>query len=196
MATPLDISLIRQFDVIFPFLLIFVMVYAGLSFMKAFKDNKAIHAILAFVLSFLTLFSPLAIRTVNIMSPLFVILMIFILFALMIFMTLGPSESDVLKVLKSKEYQFTWYWILAFILLIGFGSFFKAVAETQGGVPGYGGTPGAPGQVAPAGPPIQGDPGQEADFYKTLFHPKVLGLIFIMLLGLFTINRLASAGTE
>lgn len=207
MATPLDIGLLRQFDVIFPFLLVFVLVYAGLGFMKAFKDNKALHALLALVLSFLTLFSPLAIRTINIMSPLFVILMIFILFALMIFMTLGPSESDVLNALKSKEYQFTWWWILAFILLIGFGSFFKAVVETQGSIPGYssipgtGGSPGTSGSTSPAapsagGPPIQGAPGQEADFFKTLFHPKVLGLVFIMLLGLFTINRLASAGVE
>lgn len=199
MATPLDISLLRQFDIIFPFLLVFVMVYAGLSFMKAFKDNKGLHALLAFVLALLTLFSPLAIRTINIMSPLFVILMIFILFALMIFMTLGPSESDVLHVLKSKEYQFTWYWILAFILLIGFGSFFKAVVETQGGIPGYAGgglgpaiagAPGAPGNAGAGGA------GQEADFFKTLFHPKVLGLVFIMLLGLFTINRLAAASVE
>lgn len=189
MATPLDISLLKQFDLVFPFLLVFVMVYAGLSFMKAFKDNKALHAILALVLAFLTLFSPIAVRTISLMSPLFVVLMIFLIFLMMTFMVLGPSESDVMNVLKAKENQFVLWWIAAFVILIGFGSFFMALAES-GGVPGYTG-PGGSLEVGALAGADQG--GQQAEFFRTLFHPKILGLIFIMLLGLFTINRLASA---
>lgn len=194
MATPLDLSLLQNFGFVFPFLLVFVMVYAVLGFMKAFKDNKALHAILALVLAFMTLFSPLAVRTIVLMSPMFVVLMIFIIFMMMVFMTLGPTESDILKALKDKELQFAWWWILSFILLIGFGAFFKAVSE-QGGVPGYAG-PGGTVQVADGAGGTASGGGQEALFYQTLFHPKMLGLVFVILLGLFTINRLASAPTS
>lgn len=189
MATPLDISLLRQFDLVFPFLLVFVMVYAGLGFMKLFKDNKALHAILALVLAFMSLFSPVAIKTITYMSPYFVILMIFLIFVMMTFMVLGPGESDVMNALKLKENQFIFWWIAAFVILIGFGSFFTAIAET-GGVPGYSGSTGTEG-AAQSGQATGG--GQQAEFFKTLFHPKILGLMFIILLGLFTINRLASS---
>ena len=192
MATPMDISLVKQFDFVFPFLLVFVMVYAGLGFMKAFKDNKALHAMLALVLAFMTLFSPIAVKTITFMSPMFVILIIFLMFLLLSFMVLGPTESDIMNVLKTKEHQFVLWWIAAFVILIGFGSFFMALAES-GGVPGYAG-PGGSLEAGAAGGATAG--GQQADFFKTLFHPKVLGLIFIILLGLFTINRLASATVE
>lgn len=195
MASPLDITLIRQFDFIFPFLLVFAFVYAGLSFMNAFKGNKALHAIVALVLAFMTLFSPLAVRTITLMSPMFVIFMIFLFFGLMIFMTLGPKETDVVKVLSMKENQFAWWWILAIVLLIGFGAFFKALAES-GGVPGYSGGGTTTTTTTTGGTPSVGAGAQEEQFYATLFHPKVLGLIFVMLLGLFTINRLASAPTD
>lgn len=188
MATPLDITLVKQFDFVFPFLLVFVMVYASLSFMKAFKDNKALHALLALVLAFMTLFSPIAVKTISLMSPMFVVLIIFLLFLLMVFMTLGPTESDIMSAIRLKENQFIFWWIAAFVILIGFGSFFMALAES-GGVPGYTG-PGGTLDVGAIGG-VAG--GQQAEFFKTLFHPKLLGLIFIMLLGLFTINRLASA---
>ena len=41
MATPLDIGLIAKFDIIFPFLLVMVLVYAFLSRTEWFKEKQA-----------------------------------------------------------------------------------------------------------------------------------------------------------
>ena len=37
----------------------------------------------------------------------------------MVFMTLGPTESDIMSAIKLKENQFIFWWIAAFVILIG-----------------------------------------------------------------------------
>jgi len=190
MAAAVDIGLLYKFDIIFPFLLVWVLVFAILGYTKALGNNKALHSMVALILAFMALGSGIALRTIQIMAPFFVILMVFIVFGMMAIMTLGITEDTVMKSILKPENTFIIWWITAFVLIIGFGSFFKAVAD-EGGVPGTGG-PGAIGSHVGPGQQIP-SASQEQDFFKTLFHPKILGLIFIMLVALFTVNRLASA---
>ncbi|MEK6874423.1 MAG: hypothetical protein AABX52_01595 [Nanoarchaeota archaeon] len=186
MATILDISLLYNFSIIFPFLLIWTLTYGVLGYTKAFNNNKALHATIAILLAFMALYSPIAIRSISIMAPFFVILIIFLVFGMLAVMTVGIQEETVMKHILDKDNTYILWWITAFALIIGFGSFFKAVADA-GGVPGFAGGAGTP--TTPGG---QEASGQEQDFFKTLFHPKVLGMIFLLLVALFTINRLAS----
>ncbi|MBI4448776.1 hypothetical protein HY641_01990 [Candidatus Woesearchaeota archaeon] len=188
MAAPINLGLLYNFNIIFPFLLVWILVYAVLGYTKALGNNKALHAMVALLLAFMAMFSPIAIRSIQIMAPFFVVLMVFLVFFMLAIMTIGIEETTVMAAVKKPENLFIIWWIAAFVLIIGFGSFFKAIAES-GGVPGFAegaGTPTTPGGEIPAS-------GQEEDFFKTLFHPKVLGLVFVMLVALFTVNRLASS---
>ena len=191
MATPLDTSLMNHFDVIFPFLLVLVLVYALLSKIKLFS-SASVNAMIAFIVAVMFLMSPIVREIVNTAAPWFVLLFVFIVFSLVVYMALGPTESDILNVVKSSEYKYINYWILALILIITLGSL-SYVLSNHGGfgtdlsaepIPSTGtgdGSVGSPGS-APAD--------QKEDFWQTIVHPKVLGMVFILLTAMFTIMRL------
>jgi len=168
MATPLDFGLLSQFQSIFPFILVFTVTFVILTKMPFFKDSKTFAGIAAFVLAVMSMFSPLAVRSLNLAAPWFVIYFIFLLFILIGIYTLGIEEKAVIDVLKGEKYSFINILSVTIMLVIVIGSIGKAVTE-QGGF--------GPGEEV----------GQEAEFYKTFFHPKVLGVIFIMLIAFFTI---------
>jgi hypothetical protein len=182
MATPLDVGFLQNFSILFPFLLTFSIVLAILSMAKAFGDNKAIHAIIAFCLAVLVLFSDIATATINRMAPWFVILFFFIVFTLIAYMVFGATEKDIMGVLKSKDFSYINYWIIALALVIGIGSLTSVISE-RGGI----------GKTSPSTVEINrtGMPEQTSDFWATLTHPKILGMILILLVAMFTIQRLA-----
>ena len=75
-----DVGLLENFVVIFPFLLVWVIVFGVLSSTKTFGDNKGIHAIIGLSLAFLFILSKNAVAAVNMASPWFVLLFLFIYF--------------------------------------------------------------------------------------------------------------------
>ena len=99
MATLLDISALEHFRGVFPFLLILVLVYAILTRTDWFKEKKGTAALVATICAFMTLFSPIAIKTVNLMAPWFVLFMIFGILMVLAYMTFGISEKKVIEVI-------------------------------------------------------------------------------------------------
>lgn len=193
MATPLDVMKDSGlFDVVFPFIFIFAIVYGVLSYTKVFgEEKKGIYGAIAAVLAFMSLFSDVVIETINRSAPWFVLFIIFIVFVMIGFMVLGTKEADIMGVLKNPEYNFVNWWIVAIVLIIVVGSLSQVIAEKKGGYPPYG--PGS--NISEAADIADGElPQQESDFWKTLFHPKVLGFIAIMLIAYFTISKLTTKG--
>ncbi|MBI4144954.1 hypothetical protein HY493_02000 [Candidatus Woesearchaeota archaeon] len=183
MATPLDIGLLQNFSIIFPFLLVLVFVYGVLSMTKIFGDNKGVYAFLAFILAVSTLFSPIAIKTINLMAPWFVLLFIFSIFLLIAYQTFGIKEESILKTITSKDHGDTFfYWVLFLVLAIGLGSLSFVVSEERGFK--------ALAEQNETGAVQQGT--EQTGFWQTLFHPKILGMILIMLIAVFTVKQLAS----
>jgi hypothetical protein len=185
MATPLDVGLLQKFDVIFPFIFVLVIVYAVLSRTEWMKDKQAIAFILAFILAVMTLFSGIAVKTINRMAPWFVLLIIFGILVIMAYQAFGVKESTVLDVLTKSEYRTTFaWWIISLMLIIGFGSLSAVVSEEKGFTALAGGenasTAAARGEA------------EEVGFWATLFHPKVLGLALILLIAMFTVQKLSS----
>lgn len=182
MATPLDTGLLQHFDIIFPFLLVLVGGYALLSNVKLFGEQKGLNAMIAFILAVFVLFSPMVREILVIAAPWYVLLFFFIIFALIAFMSLGATSGDIHNVLMSGEYRYIHFWVIGLILIIGLGSLSTVVANSGG----FGST-GSETNIT------SGDQSaQESDFWSTLVNPKVLGLVLIMLIGMFTIQRLAS----
>ena len=187
MATPFDVGLLGNFKIIFPFLFIFCIVFGVLAYTKLLGENKILHAMIAIVLAFMSLFSDIVIETINTAAPWFVIMIIFTVFVLLGFMIIGIKEGDIVSLIKNPEYTFISWWIVALVAIIVIGSFSHVIAEKKGGYPPFGESN------------ITADDGtgevsaQESDFWNTLFHPKVLGMLALLLIGFFPVSRLTSS---
>jgi len=179
MATLLDIGLLKHFENLFPFLFVLVVVYAILTKVPSFKEKPAFAAILAFSLAIMTLLSGIASKTMNLMAPWFVILLVFIVIVMVAYQAFGIEEKTILKFLTEGEYRHTIHWmVLALLLMIFLGSLSKAISEEKG----FAGLT-KEGQVSTAG--------EEGGFFATIVHPKILGLALLMLVAMFTISKLA-----
>ena len=137
MATFLDIELLRNFQIVFPFLLIFCLTFGVLSYTKIFGDSKGLQSLIAIIFAFMSLFSDLVIQTINTAAPWFVLLLVFIVFLLVGFMVLGIKEADILEVLKSPSYSFINWWIAVFVIIIIAGSLSHTLSQKQGGFPPF-----------------------------------------------------------
>ena len=58
MATFLDFSILSGASAVFAFLLIFLLVYAVITYTGMFKMNQGIAAMIAFAIAVITVFSP------------------------------------------------------------------------------------------------------------------------------------------
>lgn len=182
MATPLDIGILQNFSIIFPFLLVLVLVYAVLTMTKVFGDNKGIYAFLAFILAVFTLFSPVAVKTINRMAPWFVLLFIFSIFLLISFQIFGVSGDKIRDVITSKRYSGTFfYWVITLVLIIAVGSLTSVLSEERDLE-----------TLSTVGDASISEDEQEFGFFQTIFHPKVLGMALLLLIAVFTIKNLAS----
>jgi len=184
MATPLDIGLLQKFDVIFPFIFVIVIVYAVLARTEWMKEKQGIAFLLAFVLAVMTLFSSIAVKTINRMAPWFVILVIFTILLMLAYQAMGMSEKTILDIITGKEYGTTVaWWVLALMLIIGIGSLTSVVSEEKQF------TSLAAGENASQALAAQGE---TAGFWATIFHPKVLGLGLVLMIAMFTVQKLAA----
>ncbi len=177
MATPLDISVLKQFSGIFPFLLTIVLVYAVLSMTAMFKDKKTWAALVAIIAAFMTLLSPIAIKTINLMAPWFVLFVIFLVLFVLAFMLFGYDQAAITKFVTDGEFG-VGTWVMAIMLIIGIGSLVAVVNEEKGF-----------GALTESNVSVAGQhPSQDFGFWQTLFHPKVLGMVLVLLIAFFTIK--------
>ena len=141
----------------------------------------------ALAIAVITLFSVPARTIINIMAPWFVVLFIFIIFVLMAFRIFG--DVDFMTVLGGESGKMVVYWIIAIAIIIGLGSISYVVFGN--GVPQATAAPSANASVSLT--PQEGAVASTGGtaFWSTLMHPEVLGLALILLIGMFTIQRLA-----
>ncbi len=185
MATFLDVGLIQNFSIIFPFLLVLVVVFGIASYTKLFGENKTIHGLIALILAISLMFSPTVRSAINLMAPWFVLLFIFMVFMILAFKVFGSSNEDVMSVLKNPEYSYIIWWTAALAITIGVGSLSHVTF-------GQGQTPEATGTVGDIGERESKGIGTSA-FFQIITHPKVLGIALLLLIGSFTIQKLATS---
>ncbi|MBI4141266.1 hypothetical protein HY485_05510 [Candidatus Woesearchaeota archaeon] len=182
MATLLDIGLIKGFSSIFPFLFVLVITWAILLRVKLFAENKAFATMIAFLFAIAIMFSPIATKTINLMAPWFVLLFVAIVFVLIVYQSFGVSEATILGLVTGKDahYGAEFFWtLLSIIIVILLGSLFTVLSEE-----GIDFRAGANVSLAQQTPLQYG--------ISMLTHPKILGFIIVMLIAVFTIQRLVS----
>ena len=181
MVTFLDIGLTQALVAIFPFLLILVFSFAVLNRFAVFKDKPALTAIISFVLAVLTLLSPIVTKTIVLMSPFIVLMIMLGLFVFLAYQAFGIEEKTIVGVITGEEYGPIVGYLIVFVLLaIVIGSLSAVVSEERGFLT------------------LRGEPetGEVKGFVQVITHPKVLGLLLIFLVGVFTVNQLTKSGIE
>lgn len=181
MATPLDTGLLNVFEGVFPFLFVLVVVWVVLLRVKPFSDNKFFAVLIAFLFALVTMFSPIAIKTINKMAPWFVLLFIAIVFVLIVYQAFGIPESSIIGVITGSEHGTDFAWtMLSIILFIILGSLFTVLSEEKI-------------TLRPIENVSLEEQSAGAWFVGVLTHPKVLGFMVIMLIAMFTLQRLVAS---
>ena len=191
MATFLDIGLLENFGVIFVILLVFLLVFGLLEYFKAFGEaRKGLHALLAFVIALLFLVSKVASRMVSMMVPWFMVIAIFIFFTLFLVRIFGVEESSIKKLAGNKD---VYPWLIVFamlILLLSLGNAFgQSLLESGEGVQTPTNYSQGSGGLQPAQPGTRSTTTSSftTNLLNTLRHPKVMGLLFVSLVGMFAL---------
>ena len=182
MATVLDLGLIQAFDVIFPVLLVFALVFAVLQKTKIIGESLGINSIIAVAAAFMILLSDTIVQIINFMVPWFVVAIIFFILMLLIFQIFGAGEADLASAVKDKSVYWAIIGVSIVILLAAFGhvlgqSFTELAFEE--------------GQNVTAGEGSVASSDFEGSVTATLFHPKVLGLVIIFIIAVFAVALLS-----
>ncbi|HLC46421.1 MAG TPA: hypothetical protein VJI75_01640 [Candidatus Nanoarchaeia archaeon] len=183
MATILDAGLLQNFSIFFSFVFVIAIVYGILTFTKVFGESKGLQVLIAFIVGLMVLLVPDVNRLITTMVPWFTTFFVFILFLLIAYKIFGATDADIMGALKENS---TIVWVVGIVfvvILIGsFGSVYgqKFLAGQQDITSG-----------SAAGSEGTGTPDYSSNVAATFFHPKVLGMLFILILGVFTVAILA-----
>lgn len=193
MATFLDIGLAQHFSVVFTVLLVFVIIFAVLEKSKIFGEKKGIHSLIALCIAMMMLFVPGIIQVVAIMAPWFVLIFLLIIFFYMLLLAFGVSWDKIMGY-TMKDWD-TPHW---FLLIIGLVIFVGALGVVYGGSM----LPFSEDEQAGQGFTTAADSGEELttdtgnfnqNVGRVIFHPKTIGVVFILMVGSLAIRLLAAA---
>ena len=171
MATFLDVAGLEYFSTFFVFIFVWLLVYVLLHGTHALGGNKMIHALLGLVIALLTLLSPISIGAIKSVIPWFAVVLIFFVLIGVVTSSLG-GDAHVFGNIKTVLIVF-----VAIAFLIGISGYIREKTV------------------------VPGDNQTSVNFKDTygtgasiLFHPKVLGIIFVLVIAVFTIALLT--GTQ
>jgi hypothetical protein len=160
-----------------------VVIYAILEKTKMLGENRSLHAIIAIAAAFLVILSKDILSIINFGAPWFVMVFVFLTLLLLIYRFFGASEADLTKVIKDKTVVWT---ILAIGLIIVIASishvYGQKLLEKSSGEPGV--TVEGQANVTTEGRSFQ------SEMYSTIFNPKILGLLLVFLIAVFSISLL------
>ncbi len=195
MATFIDVGLLENFGVVFVILLVFLILFGILEYTKAFGEGRrGLHAIISLVVALLFLVSNIATAMVKMMVPWFMVIVIFIFFVLLSVRMFGRTESDIRKLIGDPN---VYPWLIIFVLLVLLLSLGNAFgqgllergegAETPTDISGGGTTSGTGLQPASPGTTSTTTTSFTTNLLNTIRHPKVLGMLFVFLVGMFAL---------
>jgi len=195
MATFLDIGLFPHFESIFIVLIVFLLLFGLFEYIKVFGEGKkGLHAIISLVVALMFLVYRIPSLMVGMMVPWFTVIIIFIFFTLLMVRIFNVGESDLTKLIKDAN---VYPWIIIFaalILFLALGSAFGQNLLEQGEPEMASSNATTEGTYYPestegltAETTSTATPSFATNLLNTLRNPKVLGLLFVMLVGAFAL---------
>jgi hypothetical protein len=199
MATPtISIALLEYFAPVFLLIFVFAIMYALFQWAKILGDNKVLHAIISFIAAlFVAIYSKGASAMVRYMIPWFTMLAIFMVLAIMLYKIFGASDDDIRSVIKNRtDIQWTLFIIILIIIL---GALSQAYGQSQLAITtDTGNSTGQSGSnvgVINAGNPGTSGTGSgsfNTNLGATFYNPRVLGMLFILIISALSIAMLSS----
>lgn len=205
MATFLDLSLFQHVSSVFIFLFIFLIVYAFLGVSKIFKDisgHNGIYALIALMVAFLSSFSKGFVSVISTMTPWFTVIIVFFFLVFFVLRMFTTDDAFFEEMLKKGALKWVMVVVFVVILLVSVSSAFgqQMLDNGSGGTT----TTTTPAQEGGAvyesgttttATTTTADGVATNDFgtnmMQTLFHPKVLGMLLIIMIAFFTILLIA-----
>ncbi len=183
MVSVIDLGLVSYFDIIFPFLLIFSLIFAILQKIKIIGDSPAINAVVAFCAAILAILSDTVVQMIVFIAPWFVVVFIFLILLLMAFQILGAKDADFALVVRDKSVQWVILGLAIVIILAAFGNVMgqDLLEQSQ-----------TSGESLDAGDDTTGSDDFDENLMSTLFHPKILGLIVLFGVAIFSVALLTN----
>lgn len=187
MATFLDIGILEHFSSIFTFILVYIIIYGTLEVSSPFgKGRKGLHALIALCIAFIIIVSKIAMFMISYMTPWFVVLFLFIFFLIFAVRMFGTSDKDITSIIKNRS---VYPILVVFAIIIVISTLSAAFGQRllEKGTGEEGTIEGGDAQI------IDSDPGSTKtnsfsdNLINTLFHPKVLGMVVILLIGFFAL---------
>lgn len=175
MATILDIGMLEYFTPVFVFLFVFALLYAILDKTGLLGESKAWKSLVSFTLAMMFVLTQDLMRLVSIMTPWFLVLVIAALFIMLFFMFVGVKNETISDVFGEKVVV----WVILILLLL---IFIYAMTQVYGSDIHniYGEEDAQPKE------------GLNQAIGQILFHPKMLGVIFILIVAAMAIRMIAA----
>jgi len=202
MATFLDLSLFQHVSGIFIFIFVFLIVYAFLSMSKIFKDvggHNGIYALISLTVAFLSSFSTGFVAVISTMAPWFTVIIVFIFLTFFVLRMFTTDDTFFETLVKQGALKWVLVVVFVIILLVSVSSAFgqKVLEEGTGTTSTTTQTTTTTLNTAGSSDSITVSNSGVAtnDFgtnmMQTLFHPKILGMLLVILIAFFTVLLIA-----
>ena len=152
------------------FLFIMLVSFAVMDKFKLMGENKALHALVAFCLGVLFLFSRTAVGVVVAATPWFIVMIVLGMFVISFFLFLGVKEETIGSALKEPRV----YWTLLLIIII-----FLVVVVTN--------------VYKANNPSVETTSGSTTEGINALVNPKVLGAIVLLVIAAFAVSFISES---
>lgn len=199
MATLFDFGLLESSTSLFAFILVLVVSYAVLTAFPFLKFSKFNATILSICFGMITLFNPAILNAIKVMVPWFGMMVAFIIFILTALFTLGYTQKDLAKTIQSRDYGMqikVWIIVISAIIFIAALSSQFAVFTGEDAASDTASQSNQATVTSASGDRIDTtaieEKGEDA-LVATLFHPKMLSMIAIMLIAVFAAIFLAQS---
>ena len=177
MASILDLGLLEYFLPWFIFIFVLIIVWALLEKISFFGDNKLVNWIIAFCAALMFIIVPEMQTVIATITPFFLILIIFIILVFIVFMFMGYEGTKILEVVSQNE-------IIAWVVIIvALGIMGLALTNVYGDA------------IHDITSPDQDSDDLEQSIGEIIFHPKVLGVSFILILAALVVKFVSSKTT-
>ena len=166
MATFLDVTGLQYFSNLFAFLFVWLIVYALLAYTRALGNNQLIHTLIGLIIGLFALFSPTVTGVIINIAPWFALIFVFAMFINVAGNMFGATNIGGSPAFKGI--------VLSLVLVILVVGVLIYVRE----------------QIS-----VPDEIDEDSDFSKitnVLFHPKFIGMVFILIVAVFTVGLLAS----
>jgi hypothetical protein len=174
MATFLDVTSLEAFSKIFVFLLVFLGLAVLFTTSKFFQGNKWIGWIIALLVAIFVVLTDILVGIIRYITPWFAVLFIFVIFIVIASQLFGAGSTDF------GQYKPILFLVIIIIFVVGTVMYIRTNITV-------------PGDIDKEGNVIK-----EKDYttsYNFIFHPKIMGIIFILLVAIFTVALMAGKAT-